>query len=363
LVLGRRLKVLLCKARENIMVRGYQFVMASFTVDRKRFESPEVARLAIDGGREVYKAVGAWCQRWGIQSRGRWLKRFELQEGGWPHWHVLVAVPRTMRPFFSMPKRGPDGVPRGGEFDDVWKFGYSNLQVVDAAERFDSYVSSSPGSRFTRYACKDAGREGPEALERAGLPPLGVHWVSPAKGFWAWCGVEAFDARLLSEPEWPDELQADDDGACGVVVERGRRARWVSHADRVRSCGLSSYLVVEGGMRDEREPGERVGARGGGFGVRVPLTRKVLGMAAEEYAGLEACKLFDTRPGVDARVVEYFTVTPESLLGFLEFLSFAIAEPGWYVAARAFTLRRLGYAEMGSGTPLLSGAGLKHSAV
>lgn len=303
--LGRVLLERLSKASETIAGKGEKFIMASLTVDRAKFESAGAAFQALRRG-AVREAVLSWWRARGLEGDARWLTKLELQEAGWPHWHVLIIVPVDLK--IRLPY-APAG--KKGEFDDHWSHGFSN---VTRSGNFLDYASKSA---FAGYVCKEAGPTGAmDALRSSGLPGSGVHFISPSHGFWEYCGVKpptAADAR-----EFPDEFVEDEPASLPPCEPPTCDA---ALADRVGGCGLSSVITVEGGMSDESR---EVGNRSGTFGIRVPYRRGDVGRFMEDYFGSDGCRFFEYEdPSRMPDVVEYVpNVQAADVAKFVEFLFF-----------------------------------------
>lgn len=304
-VLGRALCDRLQTGEANLKLLGLQFVLLTLTFDPKRFESPRAALEAAKRGRWVAECLRKWQVRRGLHVE--YLSKWELHESGWPHVHVLLVTPVGLR--WKNPRV------EGGEFDEFWLHGFSNVQW-ESKGGLAAY-----GSKLAAYATKEAGGDGCDALDASGLPASGFHWVQPSRGFWKLLGVSPVDNRYVGE--WGDQSMRDDAGKPSAVTVKPRRQRWGSHADRVRSCGWSSALVVEGGMRDERPKED--GGHGGTFTIELPCKRSALGTALQEYFGRYASGTVeydgeeppDDMPGYGI-VAGVRDVVPKELVEFLE---------------------------------------------
>jgi hypothetical protein len=255
-LLGRTLCALLAAGEAAIKAKGLRYVLISLTFDPERFVSPRDAMESAKRGRWVAECLRKWQVRRGVHVE--YLSKWELRDSGWPHVHVLLVVPIGLR--FKNPKT------EGGEFDDFWLYGFSNVSWQDAG-KLSAYTS-----KVAAYTTKEAS-SGCEALEASGLSAAGFHWVQPSRGFWKLLGVKPVDTRYVGRSG--DEVMRDDEGRAGDVVVNPHRVRWASHAERVASCGASSALVVEGGMSDERSRAD--GGHGSTFTVEIGCRRSALG--------------------------------------------------------------------------------------
>lgn len=326
--LGRALCEHLQQAEINLHARGERFVLVGLTIDPKRFDSPLAAMTAVKGKRSIARCFSKWGKRRGIKAY--FLGKLELNQSGWPHWHVLLIVPDGFR--FANPKQG------AGEFDDCWPHGISDVDWRDLGGL------AQYGSKLASYVTKGAGHDGHGALAASGIPATGYHFVQPSHGFWAYCGVDAFDARRSAK--WDDEVVASDDGT--IVGAVGRKGpRWGSHVERVQTCGATSCLVVSGGMRDERPRSD--GGHGSTFTIELPCTRGILGTALDFFSMQAECEVvwvdrgYGPPPGPGWAIVqEVKNLRPKDLLRFLDFLAFdfGVSLDG---VDRGWVRRRLGW--------------------
>jgi hypothetical protein len=305
-MLGVALCAHLQAAEINLHARRERLVLAGLTIDPSKFDSPGAAIAAVKSKRSIARCFSKWGKRRGITPH--YLSKLELNLSGWPHWHVLLVVPEGFR--FANPKQG------AGEFDSCWPHGISDVDWRDLGGLAEY------GSKLATYVTKAAGRDGHSALAASGIPASGYHFVQPSHGFWAYCGVDAFDSRQAAE--WDDETVCSDAGTIvGPTARKG--PRWGSHVERVQSCGGTSALVVRGGMRDERP--RELGGHGSTFTIELSCTRGILGTALDFFSMECGCDveyvdqgfLPPGQPGYG--IVECVkNLRPKDLLRFLDWL-------------------------------------------
>jgi len=179
-------------------------VMITLTLDRSRFSCPEDARRFVLRNRSVSRAMSRFGLEMGLEVRGRYAVKFELQRGGWPHWHVLLMVDA--------------GVELGrNDFASAWPYGFS-------------MVSRGAGGYLAKYAA-GRGSECQERLEASGLPARGVRWMTASRGFW---GSGRGGGRVVESEAVPSDA--------GELL-----------SVRVECCGLDSVLEIREAGREKPE--------------------------------------------------------------------------------------------------------------
>lgn len=268
--LGKRLTERLAERAELVKADGKRQILITLTVDRKQFADGALScHEDLRKNRRVARAVQLFCEAHGQDYHGRWLSKKELHADGFPHFHVLLDVDEDL------------ALPTKGAFDAFWPYGFSNVQHRTEA----AYVA-----KVASYACKpatDDGVTGEEALRASMLPVKGVNWITVSRGYWARYGLAEWrDAKEAKQ--WDDEdTEAQPEGAS-----------W-THADRVAWCGRHSVLAIGGDVTPW-------------LVVRLPISRKTLGMALEAEGWASE---FYEDSGV-VRMAEFRGL--EQLQGFLE---------------------------------------------
>jgi len=131
------------------------WVMITVTVDRKRYNGP---RAAYDAIMADWPRVNKQLAR---LNRGplRWARKLELQEGGWPHWHLICNLRKLRRTELPL-------------LDALWQHGMVNITYLRDA-RAMSYA--------LKYCCKSITDDGSDAPDY-GLPdwvldyPTSIRW-------------------------------------------------------------------------------------------------------------------------------------------------------------------------------------------
>lgn len=302
--LGRALGARLETAEDTLTRLDEKFIMATLTLHRS-WASAGAAFAYLRSSHAVRRAVQRWWRARGFEGMPHYLAKLELQGDGFPHFHVLIVVPRDLK--IRLPWARNGCTPTGGEFDSYWPHGFSNVQRDGVR---GSYAAKAA---LSAYACKAAAGE--SALETAGLPAKGVHFVQVSQGFWKHLGVSPVSAAACQE--FPDEVALNDDGAVEVA---GQASAVVGHAPRfdgllvhrVEACGSWCVVRVEGGMRDES--GEYT--RDGAFTVYIPERRSLVAGAIvdvvpdenivwgdDEMTWVEGFR--DVSPAVASRLFEF----------------------------------------------------------
>ena len=153
-VLGRRLG-----ARLRDRLSSERVVLITLTVDRGHFPTPLDAYTVIKQTKAIPRGIERFGDAWGFDARGQWFAKMELQESGWPHWHILCIVPPEVHIAFK------------GSFDEFWRWGFSNVQQRGCNIGYATKYAVKPAACF-------------DALEASGLPGRGVRWTTAARGFW-----------------------------------------------------------------------------------------------------------------------------------------------------------------------------------
>lgn len=255
-------------------------LLVTLTLDPKRPEfggDPAKALSLIIRRKAVAKAIGVWLRKRCPEARHRWIRVLELQQSGWPHWHVVIVVPKAFE--CRLPQKGPDGKPHGGEFDAFWKYGFSNVEVEQQRLGYIAKAAS--------YICKGAGGDRPgqtrrkwlETVRASGMCSKGTHVVQACRGFWQAVGVEQPD--LDATPPYDDrEMVPEQEDVPADVVNPDEPVRLL--VDRIEMCSTRCCL---------RFVDSRTGRTH--FSVLCGTRRRVIGEFLKEYLGEGAVELYE----------------------------------------------------------------------
>ncbi len=132
------------------------YLMITLTVDPAKGAPFDVYESVRHGWRRFF---GAIRKLWGLPCGCKlsWLRKMELQENGYPHWHLIIKLPRLAREKLSL-------------VDETWGWGMTQVVAVKGVEAIKYLL---------KYVCKPVMADNGNPY---GLPD----WVLDYKGRIQW---------------------------------------------------------------------------------------------------------------------------------------------------------------------------------
>lgn len=160
------------------------WVMITLTVDRARYASPQDAYESI---MRDFPRVNKQLARLNGKPI-RWARKLELQNGGWPHWHLICNLRKLARTELPL-------------LDALWQHGMVNI----------TYLRDAQAMRYAlKYCCKAVAQDGTEE-PYYGLPD----WVLDYPTAIRWWQTHAFyEVASVPEDDASGDIDDDDEDGC-----------------------------------------------------------------------------------------------------------------------------------------------------